>query len=77
MKTQVELRHLKQAAKFVLCHRTREGGLSKPLTKVEIDDFFDNLRDGEFPKKAKKKTEEIDKSINLFSEGGLIQQEKK
>ena len=55
MKTQVELRHLKQAAKFVLCHRTREGGLSKPLTKVEIDDFFDNLRDGEFPKKANRR----------------------
>jgi len=77
MKTQIELRHLKQAVKFVLCHRTREGGLSKPLTKAEIDDFFDNLKDDEFPNKTEKKTEEINKSIHLFSEGGLIQQEKK
>ncbi|NQT65002.1 MAG: ATP-binding protein [FCB group bacterium] len=77
MKTQVELRHLKQATKFVLCHRTREGGLSKPLTKAEIDDFFDNLKDIEFSSKTEKNSEEINKSINLFSEGGLIHQEKK
>ncbi len=77
MKKQVELRHLKQAAKFVLGHRTREGGLSKPLTKLEIDDFFDNHKEDEFPKKTEKKNGDINKDINLFSEGGLIQQEKK
>jgi len=77
MKTQVELRHIKQATKFVLCHRTREGGLSKPLTKEEIDEFFDNIKDEKFPKRSKKRTEEINKSIHLFSEGGLIRQEKK
>jgi len=77
MKKQVELRHIKQAAKFALCHRTREGGLSKPLTKVEIDDFFDNLKEEKTPKKTEKTYEEINKNINLFSEGGLIQQEKK
>ena len=77
MKKKVELRHLRQAAKFILGHRTREGGLSKPLTKAEIDEFFDKLKDEEFPKKTEKKTTEINKNINLFSEGGLIQQEKK
>jgi len=77
MKKKVELRHIKQAAKFVLGHRTREGGLSKPLTKTEIDVFFDNLKENKFSKKTEKKTEVINKSINLFSEGGLIQQEKK
>lgn len=77
MKKQVELRHIKQAAKFVLGHRTREGGLSKPLTKVEIDEFFANIKDEKFPKKTEQKTGEINKNINLFSEGGLIQQEKK
>jgi len=77
LKKQVELRHIKQAAKFVLGHRTREGGLSKPLTKAEIDEFFDNLKEKEFPKKTEKIYEEINKCINLFSEGGLIQQEKK
>jgi len=77
MKTQIELRHLKQAAKFVLCHRTREGGLSKPLSKSEIDEFFDNLNEEELLQITEKKSEEINKSINLFAEGGLIQQEKK
>ncbi|MCK4957496.1 MAG: ATP-binding protein, partial [Candidatus Cloacimonetes bacterium] len=77
MKKQVELRHIKQAAKFVLGHRTREGGLSKPLTKAEIDEFFDNLKDEGFLQKTEKKAGEINKNINLFSEGGLIQQEKK
>jgi Mg-chelatase subunit ChlI len=77
MKLLVELRHIKQAAKFVLGHRTREGGLSKPLTEEEIDIFFDNLEEKEFIKEKDKSTEIINKEINLFSEGGLIQQEKK
>ncbi len=77
MKKHVELRHIKQAAKFVLGHRTREGGLSKPLTKVEIDEFFANIKEEKYPKKTENKTAEINKNINLFSEGGLIQQEKK
>ncbi|MBC8384457.1 MAG: AAA family ATPase [Candidatus Cloacimonetes bacterium] len=77
MKNQIELRHLKQAAKFALCHRTREGGLSKPLTKSEINDFFDNLKEKEFSKKIKQKAGEFNKKINIFSEGDLIQQEKK
>ena len=57
MKKQVEMRHIKQAAKFVLGHRTREGGLSKPLTKAEIDDFFNNLKDDELHRKTENKTE--------------------
>ena len=77
MKTNVELRHLKQATKFVLCHRTREGGFSKPLTPKEIDDFFDNLKKNDFAKNTTEKNEEINKNIHLFSAGGLIRREKK
>ncbi|MDD3050935.1 MAG: AAA family ATPase [Candidatus Cloacimonetes bacterium] len=36
----VELRHLVQAAKFVLGHRTRKGGLEKPLSRAEITQWF-------------------------------------
>jgi len=47
------------------------------LTKVEIDEFFANIKEEKYPKKTENKTAEINKNINLFSEGGLIQQEKK
>ena len=77
MKNQVELRHLRQAAKFVLNHRTREGGFSKPLEKSEIDTFFDNLNLEEIEKNPETDTENINKDIHLFSQGNLIQQEKK
>lgn len=77
LKKQVELRHIRQAAKFVLGHRTREGGLSKPLTKSEIDEFFDNIKESKIENKAIQTDDKINKNINLFSEGGLIQQEKK
>ncbi|MCD4817081.1 MAG: AAA family ATPase [Candidatus Cloacimonetes bacterium] len=75
LKKQVELRHIVQASKFVLGHRTREGGLSKPLTKTEIDDFFDNLKEQKFSNQQNNTN--IDKNINLFSQKGLIQPEKK
>ena len=77
LKKQVELRHIRQAAKFVLGHRTREGGLSKPLTKSEIDEFFDNIKESKIENKEIQTDDKINKNINLFSEGGLIQQEKK
>lgn len=77
MKSLVELRHIKQAAKFVLGHRTREGGLSKPLTEEEIDIFFDNLKKEDFIKETDRSTGIINKEINLFNQRGLIQQEKK
>ena len=75
MKIQVEIKHLRQAAKFVLCHRTREGGLTKPLTKDEIDNFFNNIQKEEINNNAETLT--INKSINLFANTELIQQEKK
>ncbi|MCF7918569.1 MAG: ATP-binding protein [Candidatus Cloacimonetes bacterium] len=75
LKNQVELRHILQAAKFVLIHRTREGGLSKPLTTSEIDEYFASLKTEDFSESST--SGEIDKSINLFADGGLIQQEKK
>ncbi len=77
MKQLVELRHIKQAAKFVLGHRTREGGLSKPLTDDEIDAFFDSLKEKDFTQEIDKNIGNINKEINLFCQGGLIQQEKK
>lgn len=77
MKTQVELRHIQQAARFVLGHRTREGGLSQPLTKSEIDEFFSKFDNNEFVPQGENSTNIINTHINLFSEGGLVQQEKK
>jgi len=77
MRTQIELRHIKQAAKFVSCHRTREGGLSKPLTKKEIDEYFDNLMHDDILNKQDINTKEINRNIHIFSEGVLIQHEKK
>jgi Mg-chelatase subunit ChlI len=77
LKNEVKLRHIKQAAKFVLIHRTREGGLSKPLTTIEIDEYFNNIKLEEFERSATQKAGEINRDINLFADGGLIQQEKK
>ncbi|MDD3050430.1 MAG: ATP-binding protein [Candidatus Cloacimonetes bacterium] len=76
LKNMVELRHIQQAAKFVLCHRTREGGFSKPLKKSEIDQFFADLKIQLSTEKNISKNQ-IDKRISLFSEDGLVQQEKK
>ena len=77
MKTQVELRHIRQAAKFFLCHRTREGGLSKPLTKKEIDDYFDKLNENRLHRTKTSGEIDINKGIGLFTDKDLIQQEKK
>jgi len=77
MKNKVELRHIKQATKFVLLHRTREGGLSKPLSRMEIDDFFNNLNEKDFMELSDTNIVKINKDITLFSKGDLIQQEKK
>ncbi len=77
MKTEVELRHIRQAAKFFLCHRTREGGLTKPLTKKEIDDFFDKISKNDFQKEKAADSTVINKDISIFSDKALIQQEKK
>ena len=77
MKTQVELRHLRQSAKFFLCHRTREGGLTKPLTREEIDAYFDQLSEKAVSGTKKTGYHLINKDISLFSNKDLIQQEKK
>ncbi len=42
LRVKVDERHVRQAALLVLRHRTRQGGLKKPLTDVEINEFFDN-----------------------------------
>ena len=77
LKKQVSLKHIKQAAKFVLRHRTREGGLLKPLTAPEIDEYFAEISEQENQTGTQPLTNEIDKDINLFSHGGLIKPEKK
>jgi Mg-chelatase subunit ChlI len=73
MRDQVNLRHIKQAARFVLGHRTREGGLSKPLKMDEIDEYFANLAKG----KLRTNKEKNNQKFSLFSQGDLIQPEKK
>ncbi|MFO7895409.1 MAG: ATP-binding protein, partial [Candidatus Cloacimonadales bacterium] len=77
LKKLVELRHLQQAAKFVLQHRTRDGGFSKALTKTEIEDFFQAQSTEATPALSDTKKGEIDKTIGLFQAGVLIQPEKK
>jgi len=77
MKKQVELRHIQQGAKFALSHRTRNGGLLKPLTTDEIDDYFSQIEKGSKYRLTKTAEQKINKDINLFREGGLVQFEKK
>ncbi len=77
MKTEVELRHIRQAAKFFLCHRTREGGLTKPLTPQEIDDYFDKINQNKFQRAKTSGKIDINRDIGLFSEEDLVQLEKK
>lgn len=78
MRKRVEIRHIKQAAKFVLSHRTRDGGLLKPLTENEIDDYFLQIaKNSKHHLNKFTPSQEINKDINLFQEGGLIQLEKK
>jgi magnesium chelatase subunit I len=77
MRSEVEFRHIRQAAHLALGHRTREGGLTKPLTLGEIDEFFD--RHQGWQDKGQRKTESnvVDKNIRLFADSGLVQYEKK
>jgi len=69
MRDRVEMRHIIQAAKLVLPHRTRKGGLLKPLTVEEIETGWHNL-----PASSTKNTEapDINPAFTLFREGGLI-----
>ena len=73
-KNQVEFRHIKQASKFVLQHRTRAGGLSKPLTETEINDFFKSINENEFTQINFSNT--INKKNSLFCDSHLFQQKK-
>lgn len=72
-KTEVELRHIIQAAKLVLGHRTRQGGLKKPISMTELDEFFQanevKIGGAEAP--------DLNFKISFMREGGLVQQEKK
>ncbi|MCF7913386.1 MAG: ATP-binding protein [Candidatus Cloacimonetes bacterium] len=77
MRSEVEYRHIRQAAHLALGHRTREGGLSKPLTKAEIDDFFDQHKDWQDKSPERSESNEVDKNIRLFTDSGLVQYEKK
>lgn len=74
LKNQVEFRHIKQASKFVLQHRTRAGGLSKPLTETEINDFFKSINENEFTQINFSNT--INKKNSLFCDSHLFQQKK-
>jgi len=72
-RTEVELRHIIQSAKLVLTHRTRQGGLKKPITSAELDEFFQSneleIGGAESP--------DLNFKISFLREGGLVQQEKK
>ncbi len=69
-KSEVELKHIKFAANLALNHRTRNGGLDKPLSKEEIKEFFDNYEITETEKNVVEK-------YSVFGKGGLIDFEKK
>lgn len=78
MKLKVEFRHLRQAAHLTLGHRTRKGGLNKPLTRIEIDEFFDSNQElmKHVSSQDFKKTG-VNHDIGLFSGSDLVQYEKK
>ena len=72
LRKNVEMRHIRQAALLVLRHRTRQGGLKKPLTDKEIFGFFDKAVHTE------KGNTEIELNKNMETPGGeLLQLEKK
>jgi len=77
LKKHIELRHIIQSTKFVLMHRTREGGLAKPLTEDEINQYFDNLKINETSMERSIDTNLVNKDISLFSNNKLIELEKK
>ena len=77
LKEEVELRHIRQAAKFVLKHRTRNGGFTKSLTEAEIDNYFDHLKSFSQDKNRIESQPKITKNISLFSQNDLIQSAKK
>jgi Mg-chelatase subunit ChlI len=43
LKQQVEIKHIKMAMKLTLLHRTREGGLKKPVTWSDIETWFEGV----------------------------------
>jgi Mg-chelatase subunit ChlI len=49
LKQQVELKHLKMAMKLTLLHRTRDGGLKKPVTFSDIETWFEGVKEDSAP----------------------------
>ncbi len=45
LKQQVEIKHIKMAMKLTLLHRTREGGLKKPVTWSDIENWFNDVKE--------------------------------
>lgn len=43
LKQQVEIKHIKMAMKLTLLHRTREGGLKKPVAWSDIENWFKDV----------------------------------
>jgi Mg-chelatase subunit ChlI len=52
LKQQVEIKHIKLAMKFTLLHRTREGGLKKPVTWADIEPWFEGVKATTEPEQA-------------------------
>ncbi len=71
-----EIDHIKEAAILTLCHRTRNGGLVKPLTEKEILDYFDNLEEATL-QSDKKDSEDYNRDRFSLQLGGLLKPEKK
>ncbi|HOE91529.1 MAG TPA: hypothetical protein PLV22_06110 [Candidatus Cloacimonadota bacterium] len=73
LKEKVELKHLQTAMKLALLHRTREGGLKKPIDNEDIDSWFAKNK---FADKFEQFNQESSNSISLL-EGGLLTPSKK
>jgi len=73
LKEKVELKHLQTAMKLALLHRTREGGLKKPINSEDIDNWFTNNKFGD---KFELFNQQSSNSISLL-EGGLLTPSKK
>lgn len=71
----VQIDHIIQAAKLVLIHRTRDGGLLKPLTQKEISYNFEQIDIETL--KTNTETSTYRKNDFNLTMGGLLKPEKK
>lgn len=74
LKDSVESKHINQAVKLALGHRTRDGGMMKPMSPDEIDQ---SLKDIKTQLPSKKQKSYVDYQNLNFLNGGFLEPSKK